>query len=154
MFLQHSCGFVCPVGVCVHVHVCTKYYKCYDSLRKVAIKKKKSHKTAIAKVSLGTDSYLLSVRECIQYSPLMSPSPPIFTFEGRYFHLKTVKSGLLFICYLLKILVSVTLSCLCTHSHLLGPERISFTRNSAWQTIASFNNSRNKLILEFDSEIT
>ncbi|KFP38607.1 Calcium/calmodulin-dependent protein kinase type II subunit delta, partial [Chlamydotis macqueenii] len=30
-------------------------------------------------------------------------SHPVFTFEGRYIELKTVKPGLLFICYLLKI---------------------------------------------------
>lgn len=103
---------------------------------------------------LGTDSYLVSVRECIKYSSLVSGSHPVFTFEGRYFNLKTVKSGLLLVCYLLKILVSVTLPCLCTHSRLLGLEHISFTRNSAWQTIAGFNNSRNKLILELESEMS
>lgn len=50
--------------------------------------------------------------------------------------------------------MSVTLSCLCMYLHLLGLEHISFTRSNIWQTVVSFNNSRNKLILEFESEIT
>lgn len=81
------------------MHVCARYNERYDSLRKVAIKnkKKKGLKSAVTNTSLGTDSYLVSVGECIQHSPLLSGSHPLVTFEGRYFNLKTVKSGLLLI---------------------------------------------------------